>query len=91
MVAHLVGARQLAYRAAAATPADLPLAAALAKLYASRMAEVVTRDAMQLYGALGYAEESEISRHFLDARVLTIFEGTEEVLALRVISPALLA
>jgi (2S)-methylsuccinyl-CoA dehydrogenase len=55
------------------------------------MAESVTRDGLQLHGAIGYAEESEISRLFVDARVLTIFEGTEEILALRVIAPALLA
>ncbi|HEY6538877.1 MAG TPA: acyl-CoA dehydrogenase family protein [Candidatus Dormibacteraeota bacterium] len=90
MAAQLAGARQLTYRAARASRADLPLAAALAKLYAGRIAELVTRDAMQLFGASGYAEESEVSRHFVDARVLTIFEGTEEVLALRVIAPALL-
>lgn len=91
MAARLVGARQLSYRAAAAPEADFPLAAALAKLYACRMAESVTRDGLQLHGAVGYAEESEISRLFVDSRVLTIFEGTEEILALRVIAPALLA
>jgi (2S)-methylsuccinyl-CoA dehydrogenase len=35
---------------------------------------------------MGYAEESQVSRLFVDARVLSIFEGTEEVLALRVIA-----
>jgi (2S)-methylsuccinyl-CoA dehydrogenase len=64
--------------------------ASLAKLYASRMAELVTRDAMQIHGAMGYSEETDAARHFVDARVLTIFEGTEEVLSLRVISKSLL-
>ncbi len=45
---------------------------------------------MQLHGGYGYAEEYPISRMFLDARVLSIFEGTEEVLALRVIARSLL-
>jgi (2S)-methylsuccinyl-CoA dehydrogenase len=54
------------------------------------MAESVTRDAMQVFGGMGYAEETNVSRYFLDARVLTIFEGTEEVLALRVISRTLM-
>jgi (2S)-methylsuccinyl-CoA dehydrogenase len=54
------------------------------------MAEWVTRDAMQLHGGRGYSEEYEVSRLFVDGRVLTIFEGAEEVLALRVIAPALL-
>jgi (2S)-methylsuccinyl-CoA dehydrogenase len=91
MAARLTGARQLSYQAASAPESEFALAAALAKLYACRMAESVTRDGVQLHGAAGYAEETEISRHFVDARVLTIFEGTEEVLALRVIAPALLA
>jgi (2S)-methylsuccinyl-CoA dehydrogenase len=62
----------------------------LAKLYASRMAEYVTRDAVQLHGGMGYAEETDVSRYFVDARVLSIFEGAEEVLALRVIARTLL-
>ena len=63
--------------------------ASLAKLYSSRMAEYVTRDAMQLFGGMGYGEETDVSRYFVDARVLAIFEGAEEVLALRVIGRAL--
>jgi len=51
----------------------------------------VTRDAMQLHGGMGYAEETDVSRQFVDARVLSIFEGSEEVLALRVIAKSLLA
>lgn len=91
MAARLTGSRELSYLAARAPAAEFSLAAALAKLYSCRMAESVTRDGLQLHGAVGYAEESEISRLFVDARVLTIFEGTEEILALRVIAPALLA
>jgi (2S)-methylsuccinyl-CoA dehydrogenase len=50
-----------------------------------REAEWVTREAMQLHGGMGYAEEFPVSRYWLDARVLSIFEGAEEVLAIRVI------
>ncbi len=64
--------------------------ASLVKLYASRQAELLTREAMQLHGGMGYAEETAVSRYFVDARVLSIFEGAEEVLALRVITRALL-
>jgi (2S)-methylsuccinyl-CoA dehydrogenase len=39
---------------------------------------------------MGYAEEFPVSRWFVDARVLSIFEGAEEVLGLKVIAPALL-
>jgi (2S)-methylsuccinyl-CoA dehydrogenase len=38
---------------------------------------------------MGYAEETPASRHFVDARVLSIFEGAEETLALKVIARAL--
>jgi (2S)-methylsuccinyl-CoA dehydrogenase len=83
--------RQLSYRAARLLDrGEGQVEASLAKLYASRMAELVTREAMQLHGAMGYGEETDVSRHFLDARVLTIFEGAEEVLSLRVIGRALL-
>ena len=64
--------------------------AALVKLLACRAAEWVTRDAQQLHGGMGYAEETAASRYFVDARVLSIFEGAEETLAIRVIGKALL-
>jgi (2S)-methylsuccinyl-CoA dehydrogenase len=91
MIVRTTAARELAYRAAARLDREGDeVGASLAKLFAARQAELVTRDAMQLHGAMGYAEESEISRHFLDARVLAIFEGAEEVLSTRVVGPALL-
>ena len=64
--------------------------ASLVKLFSCRAAEQVARDAMQLFGGLGYAEESPVSRHFVDARVLSIFEGAEETLALKVVAKSLL-
>ncbi len=45
---------------------------------------------MQFHGGYGYAEDYPVSRLFVDARVLSIFEGTEEVLAVRVIARDLL-
>jgi (2S)-methylsuccinyl-CoA dehydrogenase len=90
-ILHVNAARQLSYRAAALLDAGGgQMGSSLAKLYASRMAELVTRDAVQLHGAMGYAEETAVSRYFVDARVLSIFEGAEEVLALRVIARNLL-
>jgi (2S)-methylsuccinyl-CoA dehydrogenase len=83
--------RQLAYRAAELVDGGGgQTEASLAKLYASRMAEMVTRDAAQLHGAMGYSEEVGVARYFVDARVLPVFEGAEEVLSLRVIGKALL-
>ena len=67
------------------------LEASLVKLLACKTAEWVTREAMQIHGGMGYAEETAASRYFVDARVLSIFEGAEETLALKVIGKALLS
>lgn len=64
--------------------------ASLVKLFACRSAELITREAMQIFGGMGYAEETCVSRYFVDARVLSIFEGAEETLALKVIAPSIL-
>jgi len=91
MIVKVAAARQLSYRAAQLLDrGGGQMESSLAKLYAARSAELVTRDAMQIHGAMGYGEESDVSRYFVDARVLPIFEGTEEVLALRVIARTLL-
>ena len=58
----------------------------MVKAYVCRAAEWVTREAMQLHGGMGYAEEFPVSRYFVDARVLSIFEGADETLCLRVIA-----
>jgi (2S)-methylsuccinyl-CoA dehydrogenase len=64
--------------------------AAMVKAYVCRAAEWVTREAMQIHGGMGYAEEFPVSRYFVDARVLSIFEGADETLALKVIARRLL-
>ena len=67
------------------------LDANLVKLFACQSAEKVARDALQLHGGMGYAQETEVSRHFVDAKVLSIFEGTEETLAVRVVGREMMA
>jgi (2S)-methylsuccinyl-CoA dehydrogenase len=62
------------------------LEASMAKAYVCREAEWVTREAMQIHGGMGYAEEYAVSRYFVDARVLSIFEGADETLCLKVIA-----
>jgi (2S)-methylsuccinyl-CoA dehydrogenase len=62
------------------------LAASMVKASVCRAAEWVTREAMQIHGGMGYAEEFPVSRYFVDARVLSIFEGADETLCLRVIA-----
>jgi len=64
--------------------------ASLIKLFACRSAEWITREALQIHGGMGYAEETAVSRFFVDARVLSIFEGAEETLALKVVARSLL-
>jgi (2S)-methylsuccinyl-CoA dehydrogenase len=67
------------------------LEASMIKAYVCRAAEWVTREALQIHGGMGYAEEFPVSRYFVDARVLSIFEGADETLALKVIARRLLA
>jgi (2S)-methylsuccinyl-CoA dehydrogenase len=67
------------------------LEASMVKAYVCRAAEWVTREAMQIHGGMGYAEEFAVSRYFVDARVLSIFEGADETLCLKVISRRLAA
>ncbi len=87
MAAKIQASRQLAYRVARLMDNHKgSTEASLVKLLACKDAEWVTREAMQLHGGMGYSEEYAVSRYFLDARVLSIFEGAEEVLALQVIT-----
>ncbi|MBX9896710.1 MAG: acyl-CoA dehydrogenase family protein [Qipengyuania sp.] len=95
MAARYAACRRFAYAVARELDAESrgggdSAGASLAKLIACRAAEWVTREAMQLHGGMGYAEESAVSRYWLDARVLSIFEGAEETLALKVIARRLL-
>ena len=79
--------RQFSYHVAKQMGQGLgTLEASMVKAYVCRAAEWVTREAMQLHGGMGYAEEYAVSRYFVDARVLSIFEGADETLCLRVIT-----
>ena len=92
MAARIQAGRQMAYAVG-----DLmdrgqgSLEASLVKFMTCKDAEWVTREAMQLHGGMGYSEEFPVSRYWQDARVLSIFEGAEEVLALMVIARQYLA
>ena len=90
MAARLAACRQLTYAVARVMDGGGRVEASLVKLLACRSAEMVTREALQLHGGMGYAEETPVSRYFVDARVLSIFEGAEETLALKVIARGLL-
>ena len=53
--------------------------AAMAKLYASEMAERVCSDAIQVHGGYGYVSDFPVERIYRDVRVCQIYEGTSEV------------
>jgi alkylation response protein AidB-like acyl-CoA dehydrogenase len=53
--------------------------AAVAKLMASELANKVAYQATQLHGGYGFMDDSAVTRHYRDARILTIGEGTSEV------------
>lgn len=90
MAAIIQATRQLTYHSARLMDEHKGMMeASLVKFYASRVAEWVTREAMQLHGGMGYAEEYAVSRYFVDGRVFSLFEGAEDVLALRVIARSL--
>ena len=74
-------ARLLIYQAAWLKDRSKPYSkeAAIAKLFATEMAEKVCRDAIQILGSYGYSHEYPVERLYRDARLMTIGEGTSEV------------
>jgi (2S)-methylsuccinyl-CoA dehydrogenase len=91
MAVSIQAIRQFTYRVARLMArGEGALEASMVKAYGCRAAEWVTREAMQIHGGMGYAEEFAVSRYFVDARVLSIFEGADETLALKVIARRLL-
>lgn len=74
-------ARQLTHFAAERKDAGVrcDLEAGMAKLFASEMAQDVTRDAIQVYGGYGFTKEYPLERYWRDSGLLTIGEGTSEI------------
>ena len=84
MVVLIQAGRQFAYAVAILmAKGEGAMEASMVKAYVCKAAEWVTREAMQIHGGMGYAEEFPVSRLFVDARVLSIFEGADETLCLR--------
>jgi butyryl-CoA dehydrogenase len=77
----LEAARLLTLRAAALKDRGVRHSAesAMAKLYASEMATRVTHRALQVHGGYGYTTEFGMDRHYRDARITEIYEGTSEI------------
>jgi (2S)-methylsuccinyl-CoA dehydrogenase len=87
MVVLIQAARQSSYEVARKmADGGGQLEASMVKAYVCKAAEWVTREAMQIHGGYGYAEEYGVSRYFVDSRVLSIFEGADETLCLKVIA-----
>lgn len=81
MATELDAARLLTLRAAAIKDAKQPCAkeASMAKLYASDVANRAAREAVQIFGGNGYVTEYPVERHFRDAKITEIYEGTSEI------------
>ena len=90
MAALIQASRQFAYSVGRQmAKGEGKMEASMIKAYVCKAAEWVTREAMQIHGGMGYAEEYPVSRYFVDARVLSIFEGADETLCLKVIARTL--
>ncbi|HID18005.1 TPA: acyl-CoA dehydrogenase, partial [Candidatus Bathyarchaeota archaeon] len=56
-----------------------PALSSIAKAFAAKVANEVVDEALQIYGGYGYFIENEIERYYRDARVIRIYEGTDEI------------
>jgi butyryl-CoA dehydrogenase len=81
MATEVDAARLLTLRAAWLKDAGQPYgkAAAMAKLFASDVANRAAREAIQIFGGNGYVTEFPVERHFRDAKITEIYEGTSEI------------
>ena len=81
MATKLRCARFLVYSAAEQKEAHVPygMEAAMAKMYASDIALEVTNDALQIHGGAGFMKGMEVERAYRDAKITTIYEGTNEI------------
>ena len=81
MGTELDAARLLTHRAAVAKGEGGRFGhlSAMAKLYASEMAQRVTHQAIQVHGGYGYVREYDVERHYRDQRITEIYEGTSEI------------
>ena len=81
MATNLRCARMLVYSAAELKEhhESYAMEAAMAKMYASDIALEVTNDAMQIYGGAGFMKGMDVERAYRDAKITTIYEGTNEI------------
>lgn len=91
MATEIEAARQLNYHVCSQIDAGgrCDLEASMSKLFAAEMAERVTSEGLQIHGGAGYTTLHAVERHWRDARLTKIFEGTSEIQQ-RIISDRLL-
>jgi alkylation response protein AidB-like acyl-CoA dehydrogenase len=91
MVTEVTAARLLLYRACELKDKgdSFSAAAAMAKLYCSKVASGVSSLAVQIHGGYGYSKEYDVERFFRDAKVTEIYEGTSEIQRLVIARAAL--
>jgi alkylation response protein AidB-like acyl-CoA dehydrogenase len=81
MAVEIEAARLLVYNAARLKDVGRPFVkeAAIAKLYASRVAEKVSSKAIELYGGYGYVKDYPVEKYWRDSKIGAIYEGTSNM------------
>jgi alkylation response protein AidB-like acyl-CoA dehydrogenase len=81
MATNVEAARMLTYRAASRKDTSQPFGqdAAMAKLFASKIAVQAALEAIQIHGGYGYVREYLVERYLRDAKITEIYEGTSEI------------
>ena len=81
MATEIEAAKWLVFKAAFEKDAglDYKVSAAMAKLFASQIAQEVTSEAVQIDGGYGYVKEFHVERLMRDAKITQIYEGTNQI------------
>ncbi len=81
MATELDAARLLTWRAASLKDRGVKhsMESAMAKVFASEVANRAAKEAVQIFGGNGYVEDFPVERHFRDAKITEIYEGTSEI------------
>ena len=90
MSTEINGARLMTYYAGYLkfTKTDYSVEACEAKLYATEIALKVCNEAIQIHGGYGYTDEADVHRHWRDAKLMTIGEGTSEIMKIVIANAA---
>ncbi|WP_282629345.1 acyl-CoA dehydrogenase family protein [Empedobacter sedimenti] len=81
MATNITAARMLCFKAAVEKDEgkDISISGAMAKLFASKTANEVASEAVQIHGGNGYVREYHVERMMRDAKITQIYEGTSEI------------